>query len=105
MLVDLESPFAGDVESNLDYARRCMRDSLLRGETPIASHLLYTQPGILDDNIPAERALGIRAGKLWAQHAEATVVYTDKGISKGMEFGIADAEKNDRPVIYRSLDK
>lgn len=102
-LVDLESPFAGDVERNLRYARACMRDCLKRGESPIASHLLYTQPGILRDEIPEERELGIAAGKVWAKHAAATVVYTDLGISRGMEFGIADALANGRPIEYRRL--
>lgn len=54
-LVIIESPFAGDVEKNTRYARACVRDSLLRGEAPIASHLLYTQGGILNDDVPAER--------------------------------------------------
>jgi hypothetical protein len=103
VLVDLESPFAGDIEANLEYARRCMRDSLLRGEIPIASHLLYTQSGILDDEISAERDLGIRAGKAWARHAHKTVVYTDRGISRGMQYGIDDATFNGRPVEYRSI--
>ena len=38
-LVILESPYAGDVEANVEYARACVRDSLSRGEAPIASHL------------------------------------------------------------------
>jgi hypothetical protein len=38
---------------------------LLRGESPIASHLLYTQPGILKDDVPEERPLGIEAGLAW----------------------------------------
>jgi hypothetical protein len=63
--VVLESPFAGDVEANLKYARECMADCLRRGEAPIASHLLYTQPGILDDTKPEERKLGMEAGFTW----------------------------------------
>ncbi len=31
-LVIIESPFAGSVKENIDYARRCVRDSLGRGE-------------------------------------------------------------------------
>lgn len=102
-LVDLESPFAGDIERNLRYARACMRDSIHRGEAPIASHLLYTQHGILDDDNPHERELGIRCGKLWAAHAELTVVYTDLGISEGMRFGIKDAIDRNRPVEFREF--
>lgn len=39
-LVILESPYAGDVCRNVDYARQCLRDCLLRGESPIASHFV-----------------------------------------------------------------
>ncbi len=102
--VILESPYAGDVEANVEYARRCMHDSLSRGEAPIASHLLYTQPGLLNDDDPAERSWGIRAGLAWGAVAEATVVYADRGISRGMAFGIEAAEKAGRPIEYRALD-
>lgn len=103
-LVIIESPFAGDVEKNVEYARKCVRDSVLRGEAPIASHLLFTQPGILDDDIPEERALGINAGLAWRKVAEASVVYTDLGISKGMEYGIAAAKDQGVPVEFRSIN-
>ena len=38
--VIIESPYAGEIDKNTAYARRCMRDSLDRGEAPFASHLL-----------------------------------------------------------------
>jgi hypothetical protein len=88
-LVIIESPYAGDVETNVAYARAAVRDSLLCGEAPIASHLLYTQPGILDDAISSERQHGIDAGLAWRTVAQATVVYTDLGVTKGMKYGIA----------------
>lgn len=103
ILVILESPFAGDVEHNLAYARACMRDCFGRGEAPFASHLLYTQEGCLDDTIPGEREMGIAAGLLWGANAAKTVVYTDRGISRGMRYGIENAHKAGRPVEYRSL--
>lgn len=105
MLVVLESPYAGDVEANLAYARACVADSLARGEAPIASHLLYTQPGILDDADPTERAKGIAAGHAWIGVAAKLVVYTDLGISRGMEAGIAAARgwAHEVPVEYRTL--
>lgn len=103
-LVILESPFAGDVEANIEYARACVRDSLLRGEAPIASHLLYTQPGVLNDDVPEERAQGIDAGLAWRAVAQASVVYTDRGISKGMEYGIAAAQAAGVPIEYRTLN-
>lgn len=101
--VVVESPFAGDETRNLGYVRECMRDCFGRGELPFASHALYAQPGVLKDNVPEERASGIFAGLLWTLTAEATVVYTDYGISGGMKKGIEFAEKLGREVEYRKL--
>ncbi|PKL35860.1 MAG: hypothetical protein CVV44_20295 [Spirochaetae bacterium HGW-Spirochaetae-1] len=102
-LVIIESPYAGDIDKNTEYARLCVLDSLHRGESPYASHLFFTQPGILDDAVPAERALGIEAGLRWGEKADKTVVYTDIGISQGMRIGIERAEKAGRPVEFRRL--
>lgn len=103
ILVLLESPYAGDVVLNRRYARACMRDCLLRGEAPFASHLLYTQRGVLDDLLPDERALGIAAGLEWGSVAERTVVYTDLGVSPGMKLGIERARAVGRPIDMRKL--
>lgn len=102
-LVIIESPYAGDVERNLRYLRACMKDSLGRGEAPFAPHSMYTQVGVLDDNDPDERRLGIAAGFEWRFVAEATIVYMDLGISSGMREGIEHAEKLGYPVDYRKL--
>lgn len=102
-LVIIESPYAGDVEKNVAYARACVRDSLSRGEAPIASHLLYTQYGILDDTVPEERQWGIDAGLAWHSAGVLTAVYTDLGISSGMKYGIQEAYRMLSQVEYRSL--
>ena len=102
-LVIIESPYAGDIEANTAYARAAVRDSLSRCEAPIASHLLYTQPGVLRDDVPDERKWGIQAGLAWGAVAQATVVYTDRGISSGMRWGIENAKKAGRPVEFRTL--
>lgn len=104
-LVIIESPYAGDIETHVTYARRCLADSLARGEAPIASHLLYTQPGVLDDSIPAERARGIEAGLAWGRVADLTVLYLDYGISNGMNQGGIRAEKEGRPIEIRYIGK
>lgn len=84
--VIIESPYAGDVARNVAYARAAVRDSvLLRGEAPICSHLLFTQPGILADSVENERRLGIAAGLAWQKRCELVVFYVDLGWSKGME--------------------
>jgi hypothetical protein len=91
-LVVIESPYMGDIELNLKYLRACMRDCLFRKEAPFASHGLYTQEGVLRDEVPEERKRGIHAGFAWRRVADATVVYTDLGISTGMQYGIDAAE-------------
>ena len=105
--VVLENPFAGSTESeqqaNIDYARACVADCLRRGDSAIASHLLYTQPSILRDDVPGERELGIAAGLAWLPFAHATVVYTDRGVSPGMLRGIRAARELDIPVEWRSV--
>lgn len=83
-LVILESPYGGAVEQNVKYGRSCLKDSLNRGESPIASHLLYTQEGVLDDNLLHERSMGISAGLAWLTKADLQVFYTDNGWSAGM---------------------
>ena len=101
--VVLESPFAGAVEANIAYAKQCVHDCLKRGEAPIASHLLFTQPGVLDDNDPEERKLGIAAGHAWTSVADAVVVYIDRDVSSGMKRGIEVAQELGVPVEFRKL--
>jgi hypothetical protein len=99
--VYIESPYFGknekEILKNIRYARACVRDCVLNGETSFGSHLYYTQPGILDDNLPGEREKGMKAG--WKRleilgylnnHPDIPVkgisrAYTDLGISWGME--------------------
>ena len=101
--VIIESPYAGNIEENTIYARACMRDSLERGEAPIASHLLYTQPGILDENDLKERAWGIEAGLAWREVSELHVFYIDLGWSPGMKAALWLYNEEKRPIEIRSL--
>lgn len=48
-LVAVESPYAGDVETNLRYLRACLKDCLSRRETPLAAHGFFTQPGVVEE--------------------------------------------------------
>lgn len=65
--VYVESPYGSNdpetIRRNIEYARACLCDCLLRGEAPFASHLLYTQ--VLRDEVPEERELGMEAGFSW----------------------------------------
>jgi hypothetical protein len=104
-LVILESPYAGDVPRNTGYARGAVRDCLGRGESPIASHLLFTQDGILDDAVPLERQVGIDAGLAWYAAAEAATFYMDHGLSRGMREALAfiGRRRPDLPTEFRFL--
>jgi hypothetical protein len=105
--VVLESRFSAqtieDIVRNKKFTLACMRDCFLKGEAPYASHVIYAQTHILDDFISEERALGMHAGFLWGDLALKTVVYTDLGISLGMEMGIERAKKQGREIEYRKL--
>ncbi len=103
-LVIIESPFAGDVEANIAYARRAVKDCLARGESPYASHLFFTQPGVLDDTKPEERKLGIEAGFAWGAAAESVVFYIDRGWSAGMVAGIDRAVARGATIQIRKMD-
>ena len=101
-IVVIESPYAGNVPNNIQYARKCLLDSLRRGEAPFASHLLYTQ--CLCDLNSVERELGILAGFQFRRVASLTAVYTDFGISHGMQLGIDDAKKINQRIEYREIN-
>lgn len=114
--VVIESPYAGshgsdcvctsckmEVLRNIDYLRACMADCFARGEAPYASHALYTQPGVLRDHDKDERKLGIEAGFEWGDLAKLRVVYSDLGVSNGMNLGIERARRINQPVEYRLL--
>ena len=114
--VIIESPYNAptpdEIQRNIDYARCAMQDCLLRDEAPYASHLLYTQVPynghVSDDNDELAcigRQNAIDAGLEWGKCADKTVVYQDLGISKGMKYGIKNAEDVGRPVEYRNLSQ
>ena len=100
--VILESPWAGNVEKNKLFAIACLRDSLLRGEAPFASHLLY--PQALQKYNEEERNEAIIAGFSWTHAAEKSIIYTNLGISQGMIRGIAHAENLGVKVERRTLE-
>lgn len=113
-LVVIESPYSGDrsaapeiqkqqVARNERYAERALLDCLRRGESPIASHLLFTRAGVLNDTLAEERSLGMRAGHSWIKKADCVVSYRDYGQSDGMRAGEAQAIKQRIPIEYRYI--
>lgn len=98
-LVFVASPFRG-VEDAVGYAKRCMLDSIRRGEAPFASHLLY--PLVLSEN-DEERKLGMECGKAFLCRCNLLAVYVDHGISEGMEEEIEEADKVYMTITYRKI--
>jgi len=101
--VMLETPYAGDIERNVRYAQHCMADCLRRGEAPLASHLLYTQPHVLRDDDEEERAMGIAAGYQWGEICDYVVIYTDLGVSKGMQAAVSNYQELRKRIELRAL--
>lgn len=104
--VIIESPFAGNCNLNVNYARLAVRHSLSLGESPIASHLLYTQKGILNDDKEDERMWGINAGLEWKKVADKQIFYIDLGWSRGMiyakEYCVLNDIKTEERYIFET---
>ena len=103
ILVIIESPYRGQTEANVRFARKALAHSLSLGEAPIASHLLYTQPGVLNDHFPTDRQLGINAGLAWIRAADRHIFYTDRGWSSGMLEALASSPKFHSHIYVRGL--
>ena len=107
--VVIESPFNGkdkeEVKLHIEYVRACIFDSLNRGEAPFASHIFFTQPGILNDDNPEDRRKGIEVSLEITRDFDLTAVYCDFGTSSGMRYGIERARKLNRPIEERLLGK
>lgn len=106
-LVVIESPCRAASKTRKElyknYARICMADSFSRGELPYASQLLYDQEGVLNDDDPVERQMGIEAGFAWTRHADFTAVYVDLGITSGMKHGMDEALRCGRQIVRRRI--
>jgi hypothetical protein len=97
------APTPEGVQENVEYLKKCLLDSLKRGESPYASHLFFTQ--FLDDKIPDERELGLQAGFAWHELSHHSAVYVDNGVSKGMLLGMQSAILKGKAVYLRSLER
>lgn len=88
-LVYICSPYRGEVERNLQYARELTRVALENGYVPITPHLYLTQA--VNDEVPEEREKGMAAGKELLKHCKYILIGGRHGLSEGMleEIGIA----------------
>lgn len=92
-LVYIASPYAGDVEANVTFAKAACRYAMEQGATPVAA--LY--PAVLDDDIPAEREAGIRMGRRVLEACDEVWLCGSR-ISQGMNCELAAAGQLGIPV-------
>lgn len=90
-LVYVCSPYRGDIERNVAYAKELTRAVLEYGYTPITPHLYLTQ--VLDDEKPEERKLGLLAGQNLLKHCGYILIGSKYGISEGMQQEIVIARE------------
>ena len=96
-LVYICSPYAGNVEQNVNMAMVYSRFAVKNTCIPLAPHLLY--PQFMDDGSPAERELALFMGLVLLTKCEQVWVFGGV-ISAGMAAEIAKAEKKKIPVRY-----
>lgn len=96
-IVYICSPYAGDVETNVQKARRYCRFAVDKGYIPIAPHLLFTQ--FLNDDSPKERQLGIFFGNVVMSKCSEVWVFGEH-ISNGMEAEIKRAKWKNYRLRY-----
>lgn len=96
-LVYICSPFAGDIENNVNMARIYSRFAVRNDCIPLTPHLLF--PQFMDDSIVSERELALFMGLVLLTKCEQVWVF-GRIISKGMAAEIEKAEKKRIPVRY-----
>ena len=96
-LVYICSPYRGETERNITYARDLVRYVLQYG-VPICPHLYL--PQVLDDSNPAEREQALHIGLELLSCCDMLLVGTRYGISEGMQAEIDRAEALGMSVRY-----
>lgn len=107
----VESPYSGDIEANVEYARQAMHHQMLLDRAPFLSHLLYTQhpkAGFVHDDdeehkhVGRERAIEM-ANRFRHVPGMITVFYIDRGWSRGMVDALHYCKKHVLPFEIASI--
>lgn len=100
-IVYICSPFAGEVEANIEAARRYSRFAVDAGYIPFAPHLLF--PQFLDDTNPDERQLGLFFGNAMMSKCSEIWVFGNR-VSVGMQAEINRAKWKNYRLRYFTED-
>lgn len=94
------SPYRGDTEYNVRYARELCRHAIDAGYVPIAPHLMY--PGILDDDNADERQQAMQLNSAILHRCDVLVLGRSP-ITEGMAYELSAFNKKIRvfPIDYK----
>ena len=98
-LIYICSPYAGEVESNVEKAKEYCKYVIKEGNAPLAVHLLY--PQILNDDNQQEREMGLMFGLKLLSVCDEIWIFGGR-ISEGMRTEIQAAKKMKIPRRYVS---
>jgi len=92
------SRLRGDIEKNMERARKFSRQVILEGHFPLTPHIYFTQ--FLDELNEKERNIGINAGLEWIKECDEIWIF-DKEISEGMKKEIKSAKKQNKKIVQK----
>ena len=75
----------------------------MRGSVEPGQYTSFDYTQVLDDHDPNERAMGIEMALEYLDGSDLLAVYTDRGISKGMQAEIDFATERRTLIEYRSI--
>ncbi len=100
-LIYICSPLSGEIEGNLERARKFCRFALEKGQIPLAPHLMFSQFLNEDDLVEREIALFMDI-VLLGKCSEMWVL--GNTVSPGMQAEIEVAKRRRQPIRYFNRD-
>lgn len=101
------SPFMAEDPSKANamarYAKRCVQDSILKMEAPVASHYFYYE--VLNSNLSIDRDIGLQSQLAWIPHADLVVAYIDMGVTQAMDLALGVAKLANKKIEFRKIGK
>ena len=98
-IVYICSPYSGDMERNIENAKRYSRFAVDCHSLPITPHIYFTQ--FMDDNIPEERETAIFMNIILLSKCAELWVFGDT-VSSGMKAEIEWAKRKHMKIRYFS---
>lgn len=83
------------------YALHAVRDSVNRGEAPLAANLFFYMS--IDVTSKIERDIGLHAALTWIKGCELVAAYVDHGVTPAMQAALNVAESRSKKIEFRSI--